>query len=354
MHHPEKVEFTPRERAIYDGMAAVVIAKHESRRTAATYGSALVEFFRWVKAHHEVWEKSREDRVAAYLSAIAPNCAAKTQNQKLCAIVRYFREVERKPLGDLPSWCYAKNPSRLPTWLTQDEICRLLPLVAGTVGLMCRLTYGAGLRLMEITRLRVQDLDLEQRLVFVRAGKGNKDRIVPLPVSLVEPLREHLVKAHALWLSDMAREAPAVYLPDGLERKYPHAGKEWRWYWAFPGRDFSIDPETGIVRRHHVSRNALQKAMGPATHRAAITKRVGVHTLRHSFATHHLLRGTNIKQLQGLLGHNSLETTQVYLHCLPKEIHQAGSPLDDLASAAVVPFPGVSVPDKGALLRALA
>lgn len=336
MHHPENVEFSPRERTIYDGMVAVVIAKHESRRTAATYGNILVEFFRWIKTHSGVWEKSREERVSAYLSNIAPHCAAKTQNQKLCAIVRYFREVERKPLGDLPEWCYAKVPRRLPTWLTHDEINRLLPLISGTAGLMCRLTYGAGLRLMEITRLRVQDLDMAQRLVFVRAGKGNKDRIVPLPVSLIEPLRSHLVKAHALWMSDMARGAPAVYLPDGLERKYPNAGKEWRWYWVFPGRDFSRDPATGIIRRHHISRNAMQKAISLATHRAAITKRVGVHTLRHSFATHHLLRGTNIKQLQGLLGHNSLETTQVYLHCLPNEINRAGSPLDDLPGANVI------------------
>jgi integron integrase len=330
--------FTPREQEIFDGMASVSITRHESVHTAATYGIAVVDYYRWLQNSAVARDASSEDKVARYLSAIAPHCAAKTQNMKLCAIVRYYREVLRKPLGELPSWTYAKVARRLPVCLSVDEIRRMLALIDGTAGLMARLTYGAGLRLMETTALRVKDVDLEQRLITVRAGKGNKDRKVPLAQSLVAPLGEHLQRVRSLWESDAKRGTPPVMLPDGLERKYPNAGRDWSWFWVFPGRDLSRDPASGVIRRHHVHRNCLGKVIATATRKAAIHKRVNVHTLRHSFATHQLLRGLNIRQLQELMGHNSIETTQIYLHCLPTEINQAGSPLDDIAGAVVVPF----------------
>lgn len=337
-HHDDAPRFTAKEQAVFDSFVAVIRARHESRHTAAVYGSSVVAFYRWLQARPEMAAQSSEDKVAAYLSHIAPHCAAKTQNQKLCAIVRYYRDVLRRPLGELPAWTYAKVPRRLPTCLNHDEIRRFLALVDGTVGLMCRLTYGAGLRLMEITSLRVQDVDLAQQLVTIRGGKGDKDRTVPLPVSLVGPIGEHLQRVRALWEADAARGTPPVYLPNGLERKYPNAGKDWRWFWVFPGRDLSRDPETGIARRHHATRNCMQKAVTRAARLAAIAKRVCVHTLRHTFATHQLQRGVNIRQLAALMGHNSIETTQIYLHCLPAEINRAGSPLDDMAGPVVVAF----------------
>jgi integron integrase len=342
---------TPREQAIFDSMASVSITRHESIHTAATYGSAVVDYARWLVHHPAVHDKSSEDKVAAYLSTIAPSCAAKTQNMKLCALVRYYRDVLKKPLGDLPAWTYAKVARRLPVCLTREEMARMLALIDGTAGLMARVTYGAGLRLMEATALRIQDVDLAQCLITVRAGKGNKDRTVPLAQSLVAPLGAHIERVRALWEADARRGAPPVMLPDGLERKYPNAGRQWNWFWMFPGRDLSRDPASGIVRRHHAHRNCLGKVVATAARKAAISKRVTVHTLRHSFATHQLQRGVNIRQLQELMGHNSIETTQIYLHCLPAEINQAGSPLDDLAGPVVVPFAPI-IPTPAALICA--
>jgi integron integrase len=331
--------YTPREQEIFEAMAAISITKHESIHTAATYGSAVVNFFRWIKAHPETWPLPSEEKVTRYLSAIAPDCAAKTQKQKLCAILRHYRDVLRKPLGELPKWVYAKIPRRLPVCLTQDEMRRMLDLMTGTPALMARVTYGAGMRLMETTALRIKDVDLAQQMITIRAGKGNKDRQVPLARSLVAPLGEHIQRVRSLWEADALHGTPPVMLPDGLEKKYPNAGRDWAWFWVFPGKNLSRDPSSGVIRRHHVHENCLGKVVGTASRRAAIPKRVTVHTLRHSFATHQLMRGVNIRQLQELLGHNSIETTQIYLHCLPAEVNRAGSPLDDLMSPVVINYP---------------
>lgn len=337
MHYPEKVELAPREQRLMDQMRAAVRLRHESWRTGDAYGWCVVHYYRWLQANSAKAADTSEQKVTDYLSAFAARISAKTQTQRLCAIKRYYEQVLQKPLGELPKWVYAKRPQRIPEWLNHSEIKRLLPLVSGTPGLMARLTYGCGLRLMEITRLRIHDIDLEQMLVFVRGGKGQKDRTVPLPQSLIAPLGAQIQRVRALWEADQQRGTNPVQLPDTLARKYPNAGREWAWFWVFPGQNISRDPESGVMRRHHVTRNCLQKAVQRAARLAAIPKRVSVHTLRHSFATHHLMRGTNIRQLQYLLGHASLETTQIYLHCLPSEVKSAGSPLDDI-EAPVVPF----------------
>lgn len=339
MQYPGKVELVGKEKELMEQMRAAVRLKHESWRTGDAYGWAVVHFWRWLQRHPELRAASSEEKVRGYLSDSAPHIAAKTQNQRLCAIVRYYAQVLQKPLGDLGKWAYAKRPQRMPVWLNHAEIRSLLALCGGTTGLMARLTYGAGLRLMEITRLRVQDIDLEQRLVFVRAGKGEKDRIVPLPSSLLGPLGEQLQRVSGLWEADSRAGTNPVALPDTLVRKLPNAGRDWAWFWVFPGMNISRDPESGTMRRHHVTRNCLQKAVSNAARKARIPKRITVHVLRHSFATHHLMRGTNIKQLQALLGHTSLETTQIYLHCLPTEVNKAGSPLDDI-EPQVISFPG--------------
>jgi integron integrase len=329
---------TPREQEIFDSMAAVSITRHESIHTAATYGMAVVHFFQWLKLDPTHWPLTSEEKVARYLSVIAPHCAAKTQNMRLCAIVRYYRDVLKKPLGTLPDWTYAKVARRLPECLSPDEMHRMLSQIDGTPGLMARLTYASGMRLMETTALRIKDVDLGQRLVTVRGGKGNKDRRLPLADALVAPLSQHIDRVRTLWECDAARRAPPVMLPDGLERKYPRAGAEWGWFWVFPGRDLSRDPASGIIRRHHVHRNCLGKVVVRAARRAGIAKRVTVHTLRHSFATHQIMRGVHIAKLKDLMGHNSIETTEIYLHCLPNETTAAGSPLDELLGGQVVPF----------------
>lgn len=204
---------------------------------------------------------------------------------------------------------------------------------------MLRLTYGCGLRLMEVVCLRVKDVDLERGLVTIRGAKGDKDRTLPLPASLISELGAHLQRVRALWEGDAARGLPPVHLPNGLERKYPNAGREWPWFWTFPGSNLSRDPRSKLVRRHHAHEDGLSSHLKAAVLRAGISKRVTMHVLRHSYATHQLERGVPIHRLRDLLGHADISTTEIYLHVLPKDLAAAGSPLDDIAAAPVILFP---------------
>jgi integron integrase len=226
-----------------------------------------------------------------------------------------------------------------PVWLTVDEMRRVLSLASGTHQLMLQLTYGCGMRLMECVRLRVKDVDLERRVVTIRGAKGDKDRAVGLPESLRGVFGDHLQRVRSLWEGDRAQGRPPVQLPGTLERKYPTAGSEWAWFWAFPGRNLSQDPRSGIVRRHHTHEDGFSKALRSAVRRAGISKRVTMHVLRHSYATHQLERGVPLHKLRDLLGHNDISTTEIYLHVLPKEVAGVGSPLDDLAGGNVLAFP---------------
>lgn len=334
--------FTGRELEIYEAMRAAVRVRHESWKTGTAYGAAVVKYFRFLKGHPEVRDLTSEEKVRRFLSWLAPTVSATTQNQHLCAVKRYYEQVLQKPLGDLGQWAFAKREPRAPVWLNPGEVQRLLAVMSGTHALMARLCYGSGLRLMELIRLRQQHIDLEKRTVFVIGGKGGKDRIAPLAACVVPELAAHIARVRALWESDQARGFPPVELPNGLERKYPRAGAEWCWYWLWPGRNLSRDPESKVVRRHHTHENGFQKAIQAATRRAGIAKRVKVHTLRHSFATHYLEGGGDVHLLQRLLGHAHLETTAIYLHCLPSLVTQARSPLDTLegVETRIVEFPG--------------
>lgn len=340
MYSPQKTEnpYTEAERAVYDSMVAAVRVRHESCKTGQTYGAAVVAYRRWLQNNPDLRSEPSETKVQRYLTAIAPHCAAKTQNQRLCAIKRYYEQVLQKPLGDLGKWAYAKHPVRAPVWLNQGETTRLIDCLAGTHALMARVCYGSGLRLMELMRLRQQHIDLEKRTLFILGGKGDKDRVVPLAGSVVADLAAHIQRVKTLWAGDATNGYPPVQLPNGLERKYPNAGREWCWFWLWPGRNLSRDPETGIIRRHHTHENGFQKAIKTAAQRAGIGKRVKVHTLRHSFATHLLERGTALTTIQRLLGHAHLETTSIYLHCLPNMITGTISPLDTI-EGIVEPFP---------------
>ena len=282
---------------------------------------------------------NREERVRSYLEKLAPRTSASTQNQALNAIVFLYRDVLRQPLGELGKWARAKRPARLPSWLSPDEMRRLLEAMPSVPRLMAQFAYGSGLRLAELLALRIKDIDLDACLITVRGGKGDKDRITCLPRSLVFTLRAYLDRIRVLYDQDRAVGANPVYVPDHLERKYPNAGCEWPWFWLWPAASQSTDPRTRIVRRHHLHEDTLGKALKTARRRIGLSKRVTAHTLRHSFATNLLANGASITQVQELLGHNSVETTQVYLHCIPQFAATITSPLDAMPLASnVVPF----------------
>lgn len=307
-----------------------------SHHTENTYAGWIRRFAAHVKTCAHL---SREERVRTYLEKLAPRTSASTQNQALNAIVFLYRDVLRQPLGEIGKWARAKRPARLPSWLNPDEMRRLLEAMPPGPRLMAQVAYGSGLRLAELLALRVKDVDLEACLITVRGGKGDKDRVTCLPRSLVFTLRAHLDRIRFLYDRDRAASAMPIYIPDGLERKYPNAGREWPWFWLWPAANESTDPRTGIQRRHHVHEDTLGKALKTARRRIGLSKRVTAHTLRHSFATNLLAGGASITQVQELLGHNSVETTQVYLHCIPQFARTITSPLDALpTSPNVIPF----------------
>lgn len=307
-----------------------------SRHTEDTYAAWIARFARHVVSMPGT---TREDRVRSYLVQLAPRSAASTQNQALNAIVFLYRDVLKQPLGDLGKWARAKRPARLPTWLSPQEMQRLLEVMPAGTRLMAELAYGSGLRIAELLALRIKDIDLDAHLITVRGGKGDKDRVTVLPKTLVHRLHAHLARIRILHEQDRSAGAMPIYLPDGLERKFPNAGREWPWFWLWPAASESTDPRTGILRRHHVHEDTLGKALKLATRKAGLHKRVTAHTLRHSFATNLLAGGASITQVQELLGHNSVETTQVYLHCIPQFAATITSPLDVLPQAPnIVPF----------------
>jgi integron integrase len=264
---------------------------------------------------------------------LARNVASSTQNQAFSALLFLYTMVLERPLGDLQDVLRARRPARLPVVLSPAEVQRLLNGMEGTLGLIARLLYGTGMRLMEGLRLRVKDVDFERGVIIVREGKGDKDRTVMLPERLRQPLQTHLQRVQILWESDRAKDLPGVALPGALERKYPQAGKEWAWMWVFPGRRTSIDPRSGIERRHHAHETAIQRAVKAAARLTQITKPVGCHTLRHSFATHLLESGTDLRTVQDLLGHSSVETTQIYTHVMRRPGIGIRSPLDQQGMA---------------------
>lgn len=308
-----------------------------SYHTETCYTGWITRFARHIRLCPP--ESTREERVRSYLEKLAPQCSASTQNQALNAIVFFYRDVLQQPLADIGKWARAKRPARLPTWLSPQEMQRLLDAMPSGPRLMAQVAYGSGLRLAELLSLRIKDVDFNACLITVRGGKGDKDRVTCLPRSLVFVLRAHLERIRVLYDRDRAAGANPIYLPDGLERKYPNAGREWPWFWLFPAAGESIDPRTGVVRRHHLHEDTLGKALKTARRRIGLSKRVTAHVLRHSFATNLLASGASITQVQELLGHNSVETTQVYLHCIPQFASTITSPMDALPmSDNVVPF----------------
>jgi integron integrase len=262
--------------------------------------------------------------------AVHQRVSASTQNQAQSAVLFLCREVLALEVNGLAHAPRAKRGQRLPVVLSVPETAMLLGALRGTARLMASLIYGGGLRVSECCELRVKDLDFANDLIFVRSGKGDKDRSTLLPESGRDALRAHLRGVEALYEADRRTDLAGVWLPESLDRKYPHAGKEFGWFWVFPSRSLSTDPRAGVVRRHHLDESVVQKAVKAAAKTAKLHKPVSVHTLRHSFATHLLLNGVDIRQIQDYLGHASVETTMIYTHVVKDLRNPARSPLDSL------------------------
>jgi integron integrase len=256
--------------------------------------------------------------------------SASTQNQAKCALLFLYRHVLDIKLPWLDEIVQAKNNPRLPVVLTPQEVRGLLGAMHGTMGLVTGVLYGTGMRLLECLGLRVKDVELSRREILVRAGKGNKDRITVLPENLVIPLQQHLVRGRALHDADIAAGYGEVSLPDALARKSPHSARQWGWQWVYPSPVRSIDPRSGVERRHHLYPESVQRAVREAARRAGLVKPCSPHILRHSFATHLLQAGYDIRTVQELLGHSNVKTTMIYTHVLNRGGRGVVSPLDAL------------------------
>jgi integron integrase len=267
--------------------------------------------------------------VAAFLSALAVEGRASqsAQKQALNAIVFLMQEALQRELGEL-DFIHGAARRRMPTILSQGECKALFAQLEGVPLLMVELAYGAGLRLMELLRLRVHHLDMARGRLQVLGGKGDKDRVTILPQKLVPALQARLARLKEQWQADRQANVAGVWLPEGLAKKYPKAGISWEWQWLFPARDLSRDPATGIVRRHHVSDTSVQRTVKQAAAKAGLNKRVTPHTFRHCFATHLLESGTDLRTVQELMGHADIRTTQIYLHVMKKPGLGVRSPLD--------------------------
>jgi len=315
-------------KKLLDQVRDVLRLKHYSIRTEQAYTDWIRRYILFHGKRHP--KDMGAPEIEAFLThlAVDGNVAASTQNQALCALEFLYREVLRQEWDDSIAPVRAKKPQRLPTVLTKDEARRVVGLMSGVPQLMAKLLYGSGLRLMECVRLRVKDVDFVQHQIIVRDGKGGKDRITMLPDAIVPALQEHLQRVKLLHESDLAYGNGSVYLPYALDRKYPNASKEWLWQYVFPSDRLSVDPRSNVTRRHHLDENTLQKAVRQAALKAGIHKHATCHTFRHSFATHLLESGYDIRTVQELLGHKDVKTTMIYTHVLNRGGLAVRSPLD--------------------------
>lgn len=329
MPAPVEPEAQPR-RMLSQVVHEKLRAGHYSQRTEEAYLGWIRRFIRFHGGRHP--RELREPAVVAFLEDLAGpgKVSASTQNQALNALSFLYEHVLEQKLGSLGEFARARRPERLPVVLSREEARALLAALDGSMRLIAELLYGCGLRLLECLRLRVKDIDFARLQIIVRGGKGDKDRVTMLPVAVAERLREHLEAVRRQHAVERAAGRGEVWLPEALARKFPNASRDWVWQWVFPARQWSKDPESGRIRRHHVHENAVQKAMQAAVVRAGLAKRATCHTLRHSFATHLLENGYDIRTVQDLLGHKDVTTTQIYTHVMTKPGLGVKSPLDTL------------------------
>jgi integron integrase len=302
--------------------------KHYSARTVLAYVGWIRRFILFHGKRHP--KEMGDKEVTAFLTSLAThrNVSSSTQNQALAALLFLYQEVLEQKLPWMDQIVRAKKPERLPIVLTPLEVRRVLDRLNGVPALVCRLLYGTGLRLLEGLQLRVKDLDFEKCEVHVRDGKGRKDRRTMLPQSLAAPLQDHLRLMQRQHAEDLASGAGFVALPDALRIKYPAASRSWSWQWIFPAERTYRDVATGERRRHHLHETSVQRALRLAANAAHLTKHATPHVLRHSFATHLLERGHDIRTIQELLGHKDVATTMIYTHVLNRGPHAVKSPLD--------------------------
>ncbi len=323
---------TPEKDALQNFREALRLRNY-AIRTERTYLSWVVQYFRFCKTRNHSWSVNSPgsaDLVRDFLAYLVMkrNVSASTQNLAFNSILMFFRLVFNKDLGDLKNAVRARTGKKLPVVLSVDETKKLLESVEGTTGLMLKIIYGGGLRVNECCRLRIKDIDFDQSLITIRDGKGGKDRTTLLPASLTDELKSHIARVLALHDKDLAEGFGAVWLPHALDRKYPNAPTQKAWQYLFPSASRSVDPRSNTIRRHHVSDSTLQKAVKVAIKKVGIHKNASVHSLRHSFATHLLLNGVDLRQIQELLGHSKVETTMIYTHVVKDMRNPVASPFD--------------------------
>lgn len=304
--------------------------RHYSMSTEKIYLLRAMEFMAWCRSHPA---GSSEVKIRGYLTdlAVRRRVSASTQNQALNAVVFLYKHVLRQDVGTIGDFPKAKRPRRLPVVLSKPEVAALLSRMKGQSRLAAALLYGCGLRINECVSLRIKDVDFDRQTIVVRQGKGKKDRYLPLPPSEASALKHQIDQARRYYEMDQLEGHAGVQIPDALERKYSNIGTSWPWFWLFPSHNRSTDPRSGIYRRHHVHHSALQKAIKRAGQAAKIQKHFGPHDLRHSFATHLLEGGTDIRTLQELLGHKDLKTTMIYTHVMHRG-SSVISPLETLSA----------------------
>jgi integron integrase len=330
MSHLSQNSTAEKKPKLLDQVRFAIQTKHYSLRTEESYISWIRRFILFHRKRHP--REMGEVEINQFLThlAVTKRVSASTQNQALCAIVFLYKHVLKQELGEFGDVVWAKKPKRLPVVFTPEEVKAVMRHLDGIKWIMANLLYGAGLRLMECLRLRVNDIDFGYKQITVRDAKGHKDRVTMLPEVVIELLQQHLREVKTLHENDLKKGYGTVYLPYALERKYPNANREWSWQYVFPSEKLSIDPRSGRKQRHHLSELVLTRAIKEALRKAVIVKNGSAHSLRHSFATHLLEAGYDIRTVQELLGHKNVTTTMIYTHVLNKGGLGVRSPADIL------------------------
>ncbi|MBM4142855.1 MAG: integron integrase [Lentisphaerae bacterium] len=339
---------SPPAPRLLDRLRNEIRVRHYSIRTEQTYADWVTRYVHFHNMRHP--QDMGAPEVHAFLThlAVNANVAASTQNQALNALLFLYRHVLKREIGDLGEVVRAKRPKRMPVVLSVQEVESILPHLTGVRQLMVLLLYGSGMRIIELIRLRVKDVDFENRAILVRDGKGEKDRVVPFPRNTEEHIRVQIEKVRRLHEQDLRDGFGTVYLPYALERKYPNTNRAFHWQYVFPSPALSVDPRSGRRQRHHVYESVLQEAIRTAVRKADIRKDVHAHTFRHSFATHLLASGSDIRTVQELLGHNDVRTTQIYTHLLNAGPNAVTSPADRIRIPPVGATKPESLPAKPA------
>lgn len=313
---------------VVERMRQAIRIRHYSLRTEEAYINWIKRFIQFHNGRHPKEMGAKEAQQFLSHLAVNENVAASTQNQCLCALIFLYKQVFEVDLPRFDGIVWAKKPKKLPVVFSKAEVKATLAQLSGTYWVMANLLYGSGLRLIECLRLRVKDVDFTYNVITIHEAKGQNDRRTVLPAIIREPLENHFKQIKKIFLKDREEELAGVQLPFALEKKYPDAGKNWGWFWVFPAPNLSIDPRSRVRRRHHLHASLMQRAVRKAIGQAGISKHAGCHTLRHSFATHLLEDGYDIRTVQELLGHKDVRTTMVYTHVLNNKRVTVTSPAD--------------------------